>query len=35
MDLDNYNDDFLKEIILWQNDKIEELEKIKESDEIK
>ena len=27
MDLDNYNDDFLRKIILWQKDEIEKLEK--------
>jgi hypothetical protein len=27
MDLNNYNDDFLRKIILWQKDKIEELNK--------
>jgi len=27
MDLDNYNEDFLKEIILWQKDRLEKLEK--------
>jgi len=28
MDLDNYTDDFLREIILWQNERIKELEEI-------
>ena len=27
-DLDNYHEEFLKEIILWQRDKIEDLGKI-------
>jgi len=27
MDLENYNDDFLRKIILWQKDEIEELNK--------
>lgn len=28
IDLNNYTDDFLREIILWQKQRIEELEKL-------
>lgn len=35
MDINNYHEDFLKEIILWQNERIKELEEKKQTYNLK